>query len=68
MWPPDYRLGASEPVSVLDGSGHTVATVGQVIELGGGDYQADEITSFLVQGASIPTECRLGPFWLAKPL
>lgn len=67
VWPADYRLRTAGTPAVVDGTGRLVAAVGDLVQLGGGEYHLDDIGQFLVPGTAIPPACRSGPFWLATP-
>lgn len=63
VWPAGYSgLGGS----IVDGDGHPVARVGDVVDLGGGEYREDQygfLQTLLISEPALG--CRGGPYWLA---
>jgi hypothetical protein len=64
IWPRSYHLDG-DALFDLD---MRVATVGDTVPLGGGEYRAvdeDFLRSLMVN--DIPTACRIGQYWLVNP-
>jgi hypothetical protein len=66
LWPPGHGRVGSQIVR----SGMPVAQIGEVVELGGGEY-GDDSFDFLQRDLlenDIPTECRSPRYWLATTI
>jgi hypothetical protein len=63
IWPTGFYLAGT---SLMDESG-IVAAIGDPISMGGGEYHEKE-WEFLagLLATPVPTECRLGTYWLAS--
>jgi hypothetical protein len=68
IWPKGttLRVYEGEAGAIVDGGGRIIASIGEVVRLGGGSF-GDEQLDFLrtLLATDIPDECVGGPYWLA---
>ncbi len=65
LWPADYAVAAQgSGWSILDAEGQVVASVGDEVYLGGGEYPEPEDLG--VSMANAPKACLAGPFWIVS--
>ena len=65
IWPHDHTITADEQgvLNVRDGSGHTVAREGDVLQMGGGEVPEDALSHFT--SMEIPDRCASSYYWIA---
>ena len=67
IWPGGYGLrGTVGSLQVTDSAGHVVATEGQHLRLGGGEYPVADARRLM--GRDEPTACGGNGFWLVAPI
>jgi hypothetical protein len=65
IWPYDHTITADEQgvLKVRDGSGHTVAREGDVLQMGGGEVPENALSHFT--SMEIPDRCASSYYWIA---
>jgi len=63
VWPPEFSLNTEhDPIQIIDGDGKVIASVGDLVRIGGGEVKS---LSFLSESLkkNLPTKC-VAPYWI----
>jgi hypothetical protein len=63
IWPPDFNISNEDgAVNILDGNNNIVASIGDKVEMGGGEIQLLSLLDKFIQ-EQVPSQCP-GPYWI----